>query len=144
MKSNLIRIFACAVLGLFAVCISAKPAAAQPFQGSFTLPDEVRWQNTVLPAGDYTFSIASTTFPATMVIRGKNQVAVVISVGLSEKPMEAPSHLRIERRGETRYVRELYLADSNLHLRYFVPKPENRELLAQGAATTEQILVAKR
>jgi hypothetical protein len=144
MRSNRIRIFACAVLGLFAACISARPAAAQAFQGSFTLPEEVRWQSAVLPAGDYTFTIASTTFPARIVIRGKNQAAVVMTVGLSEKPMEAPSHLKIERRGEARYVRELYLADINLHLRYFVPKPENRDLLAQDSATTEQILVTNR
>jgi hypothetical protein len=144
MKSNGIRIFACAVLGLFAVCISARPAAAQAFQGSFTLPEEVRWQSAVLPAGDYTFTMASTAFPTRIVIRGKNQAAIVMTVGLSGKPMEAPSHLKIERRGEARSVRELYLADINLHLRYFVPKPENSELLAQDFATTEQILVAKR
>ena len=144
MKSNRIRIFASAVLGLFAICASARPAAAQAFKGSFTLPEEVRWQSAVLPAGDYTFSMDSAAFPATIVIRGKKQAVVVRTVGLSGKPMEAPSHLRIERRGEARYVRELYLADINLHLRYFVPKPENRDLLAQDAATTDQILVAKR
>src|ERR1700740_3098994 len=54
MKSNRIRIFAYAVLGLFAICASARPAAAQAFKGSFTLPAEVRWQSAALPARDST------------------------------------------------------------------------------------------
>jgi hypothetical protein len=144
MKSNRIRIFTVAVLGLFAVCASAKPAAAQAFKGSFTLPTDVRWQNAVLPAGDYTFSMESAALPSTIVIRGKNRSAVVMTVGLSGKPMETPSRLSIERRGQTRFVRELYLAEIHLHLFYSVPKSEDSEFLAQGPATTEQILLAKR
>ena len=144
MKANRIRIFTIAVLGLLAVCASAKPAAAQAFKGRFKLPTEVRWQNAVLPAGDYTFTMNSAAYPSTIVIRGKDRSAVVITVGHSGKPMDMPSHLQIERRGQTRFVRELYLADLHLHLRYAVPKSENSELLAQGPATTERIFLAMR
>jgi hypothetical protein len=144
MKSNRIRIFTAAVLGLLAVCASAKPAAAQAFKGSFTLPVEVRWQNVVLPPGEYTFSMESAALPSTIVIRGNHQSAMVTTVGRSGKPMESPSHLIIERRGQTRFVREIYLADLQLHLCYAEPKAGKSDLLAQGPATTEQILVAKR
>jgi hypothetical protein len=144
MKSNRVRIFIAAVLGLFAVCASAKPAAAQAFKGSFTLPTEVRWQNAVLPAGDYTFTMNSAAYPSTIVIRGNNQSAMVMTVGLSDKIVETPSRLSIERRGQTRFVRELYLAEIHLHLSYSVPKSEESKLLALGPATTEQILLAKR
>jgi hypothetical protein len=144
MKSNRVHIFTAAVLSLLAVWASAKPAAAQAYKGSFTLPTEVRWQNAVLPPGEYTFSMESAALPSTIVIRGNNKSAVVMTVGHSGKPMETPSRLSIERRGQTRFVRELYLAEIHLHLFYAVPKSEDSELLAQGPAATEQILLAKR
>ena len=51
MKSLRNRMLFIAAFALAAVCASAIPVSAQnAFQGSFTLPHEVQWQNATLPA----------------------------------------------------------------------------------------------
>ncbi|MFZ0773729.1 MAG: hypothetical protein WCA49_06190 [Candidatus Sulfotelmatobacter sp.] len=56
MKS--IRKFAyAAVLTLSALNFAPSLASAQDEGGSFTLPHEVHWQNAVVPAGDYKFTL---------------------------------------------------------------------------------------
>jgi hypothetical protein len=144
MKS-LIRMFAAAAIAAIAIAASATPASAQnAFQGSFTLPSDVRWQGAMLPAGDYTFTMQSAGIPAKIIVRGPNHsVAFVLTAATSKRVTGQGSCLLIERRGGSGFVRELYLADSGLHLRYAVPKiPKNEQQLAQGPVTTEQVLVA--
>ena len=46
-----------AVLALSALAFTPSPAYAQEMHGSFTLSHEVRWQNYVVPAGDYRFEV---------------------------------------------------------------------------------------
>ena len=142
MKSFQNRILAIAGLGLFAMCASARPAAAQSVQGSFTLPNEVRWQSARLPAGDYTFAMSSTAMPNQMIVTGPNGPAFVVTVASSKSDAGQQSFLIIERRGVSHFVRELYLAEIGLHLRYSVPNVPKEEVLAQGPASTEQVLVA--
>jgi hypothetical protein len=56
MKS--IRKFAyAAVLTLSALNFAPRLASAQDEGGTFTLPQEVHWQNTSVPAGDYKFTL---------------------------------------------------------------------------------------
>ena len=45
------------VLALNALTFTPSPASAQEMHGSFTLKNEVRWQNYVVPAGDYRFEV---------------------------------------------------------------------------------------
>ena len=144
MKTNLIRVFAALAVGLIAVCASATPAAAQDAaQGCFTLPNDVRWQNASLAAGDYTFTLKSTAIPSQIIIRGQNSAAMVMTSVTSDRPAGDQSFLIVEHRGGSRFVRELYLAPIGVHLRYRVPEtPKNERELAQGPVTTEQVLVA--
>ncbi len=46
-----------AVLTLSALNFAPTPASAQDEGGSFTLPHEVHWQDAVVPAGDYRFTV---------------------------------------------------------------------------------------
>jgi hypothetical protein len=144
MKSNFSRILAIATVGLIAVCASANPASAQSaFKGSFTLPEDVRWANASLPAGDYTLVLKSNSLPAQIVLQGPNG-SVFIQTGATDQRNDGESsNMTIERRGNTRFVRDLYLADLGVHLRYSVPSlPKNERMLAQGPASTEQVLIA--
>jgi hypothetical protein len=144
MKSSFSRILAIVTMGLIAVCASARPAAAQnAFQGNFTLPNEVRWAGAMLPAGDYTFSLKSAGMPAQITLSGPNGRAFVLTSASDQRASGGPSSLTIEHHGGTRFVRELYLADLNLHLRYGAPSmPKNERQLAQGPVFTEQVLIA--
>jgi hypothetical protein len=111
MKEQLLRVLAIAAFGLFAACVSAVPASAQDvFSGSFTLPHEVRWNRTVLPPGNYTFVFSTVPWPSRMIVTGPKGYAFDLSSAISYRRTDHPSVLILERRGETSFVRELYLA----------------------------------
>lgn len=135
--------FAAIALGLTVLFVSPRPATAQnAAEGSFTLQNEVRWQNAVLPAGDYTFAMKSLAAPKLIQLRGPNGGAFVTIVGSSLRHEEGPSELVVETRGSSRYVRELYLAELGVRLRYAVPKIPQDQMIAQGPAKTEHILIS--
>jgi hypothetical protein len=143
MEKKLRRVLAVAAFGLFAACVSEVPASAQEsFSGSFTLPHEVRWNKTVLPPGGYTFVFSTTPLPNRMIVTGPNGFELDLSSAMAYRKTDQPSALILERRGGTSFVRELYLADLGLHLRYDVPKAKN-EKIAQGPSSTEQFLIAR-
>jgi hypothetical protein len=148
MKSRRNYLTALASLAFLALAGFSSPAKAQSatYEGRFTLPYEVAWQDAQLPAGDYTFTMNSKAFPARMVVRGPNGAIFVSAMSLSADRSSDNSELYIENRDGKRFVRELYLADYDLHFRYFVPKMKNlhREvLLAQGPSTTGHLAVLK-
>ena len=137
------RIFATAAFALAALCASAVPASAQAVcAGSFTLPQEVRWQGGTFPAGEYTFRMDSVAAPARIMLNGPDGRALVSALVADQDAGGGPSSLTIERRGGRAFVRELYLASTGLRLRYHVPKAPKEQLLAQGPVTTERVLVA--
>jgi len=142
MKNNLSRILTIVAIGLIAVCASPAPAAAQDaYKGRFTLPNDVRWSQNLLPAGDYTFSLKSAGLPAQIVIHGPNGFAMVLTSATSKKESDASSSITVERRGGLRVVSDLYLAELGLDLRYAAPKLPHNEI-AQGPRTTEQVFIA--
>jgi hypothetical protein len=69
MKS--VRNFAHAtLLSLTMLTIALSPASAEGvFRGTFTLPHEVRWQNAIVPAGDYEFSFGPSEISGILVLR---------------------------------------------------------------------------
>lgn len=143
MKTNRIRILTIAAIGLFVAGACLSPTAQGiPAQGKFTLSNEVRWQDIVLPAGDYSFSMESAATPAQILLRGPNGAHFIFSAGRSEDQKTQQSFLTIVRRGDSGYVRELYLAPLGVHFTYDVPKIPKEQLLAQGPATTEQVLIS--
>jgi hypothetical protein len=142
MKNNLSRILALAAIALIAVCAAPAPAAAQDaYKGRFTLTSDVRWSQALLPAGEYTFSLKSAAVPARILIHGPNGFAMVLTSATSTKNSDASSSITIERRGGMRVVRDLYLAQLGLDLRYAAPKLPHNEI-AQGPSSTEQVIVA--
>ena len=144
MKSLRNRVLAIAALGIATICANASPATAQvtAFKGSFTLPNEVRWQGATLPAGDYTFSLKSASGPDLIQLQGPKGGSFVVSLTASKDDVSDRSVMTIEHRAGMSIVRELYLAQIGLRLHYYVPKPAKDEQLAQGPVTTEQVLVA--
>src|ERR1035438_10733712 len=59
-----------AVLGVSIFTIQPTLAAAEDARGVFTLSHEVHWQNSVLGAGDYAFSLKEAGRPTFLMIRG--------------------------------------------------------------------------
>lgn len=136
------RVLVIAAAALAVVFASAVPAAAQSaFQGSFTLPYEVRWQNATLPAGDYTFDMKSLATPSRIIVKGANGSQFIAAIVADEKVSER-SMLVIEHRGNRAVVSELRLAEAGRTLRYATPKAPKNVEIAQGPVTREQILIA--
>jgi hypothetical protein len=145
MKSTFLRILTIATLGLIAVCASASVASAQnAFKGKFTLPEDVRWGNASLPAGDYTMSVKSIGLPVLVTLEGSNGGTFIMTGVTDKRDLGGSSNLTIERRNGDRFVSKLYLADFGMELKYQVPSQAKGEReLAQGPASTEQVLIAK-
>lgn len=143
MKINRSHFLAVAAFGLLAMGACANTATAQArYQGSFTLPQEVRWQGRVMPAGEYTFSLNSVS-PSTMLrLQGPNGPMFVPTSGISNATTDKKSSLTIERRGGARFVSELYLAELGVHFCYSIPKAPKGQLLAKGPSSTESVLIA--
>jgi hypothetical protein len=143
MKSNVSRIFALVAITLVALCASANSATAQAFKGTFTLPEETRWNNVALPAGDYSFVLQSSAMPARISLDGPNGGAFILTSASDRKDSGQSSVMTIEHRGGACFVTDIYLADLGLHLRYKAPKlPRSERELAKGPVSTEQVLIA--
>jgi hypothetical protein len=144
MKIHMNRLFTIAAIGFITVCASAMPAAAQNrVKGSFTLSHEIRWQNATLPAGDYTFSMQSAKRMSPMIVTGPNGSVFELASVISESKASGRSVLMLERCGGTFFVSEMDLAGVGLRFRYHVPEiPRDEQELAQGPASTEQVLIA--
>ena len=146
MKTNFTRIVAIATLGLIAICASASSASAQnAFQGKFTLPNDVRWANASLPAGDYTFSLSSTTMSGRVFLQGPNGGTFILTSVIDKRNEGDSSKLTIEHRGGISFVRSMYLANLGVELTYSAPKTPKQDVeLAKGPISTEQVLIAKK
>jgi hypothetical protein len=142
MKNNLSRILAIVAIALIAVCAAPAPAAAQnAYQGRFTLTHDVRWSQAVLPAGEYTFALKSVALPAQILVHGPNGFAIIMTSATDTKNKDTSSSITVERRGGMPVVRDLYLAELGIDLRWSAPKLPDNEI-AQGPRETERILVA--
>jgi hypothetical protein len=142
MKKNFTHITVVIAIALVALCASPNSVNAQDrFKGHFTLTSDVRWNGTELPAGEYSFTLASTAMPARILVHGPNGYMFVLTSASSTKDRGEASNLTIERRGDSRYISNLYLADLGIELRYHAPKFADNEI-AQGPVSTEHVLVA--
>jgi hypothetical protein len=143
MKTKFTHIIAIATFGLIAICASA--SAQNVFQGKFTLPNDVRWANATLPAGDYTFSLSSTTMSGRVFLQGPNGGAFILTSATDQRNEGDSSKLTIEHRGGISFIRSMYLADLGVELTYRAPGLPKKDVeLAQGPASIQQVLIAKK
>jgi hypothetical protein len=132
------------VLALIALAFVPRVRAQQSsvFDGQLRLSEPVNWQGKMLPAGEYTFSVSSTNFPARLILHGPKTSVVILASGRSGGFPEQKSALTIELRGKTRYVRELSLNNPPVAFRYQVPAlPKNES--AQQAPTMELVTITR-
>jgi hypothetical protein len=129
-----------AALALSALSFTPSLASAQEAAGTFTLSHTVHWQNAVVPAGKYRFSVASAG-PSQMVsLRslGKDGASFVLMVpdAESSKPTDQ-SQLFVVSRSSGSYVSMMQLPEFGMTLRFAVP-PETTQV-AHAVATTAAI-----
>jgi hypothetical protein len=119
-----IRKFAyAAVLSLSMFTIQPTLAAAEDARGSFTLSHEVHWQNVVLRAGDYSFSLKTSGPPTVLTLRGLNggtDAMLLVSDIESPKTPEASKLVLVSRDGQS-FVSTMELPEYEMTLRFAVP-----------------------
>ena len=142
MKSLRNRVLMLVAAGLLSIGLGASAAQAQAtYKGSFTLPDDIRWQNSKMPAGNYTFVVTSASRNQPITVTGPDGTVFQLPLFVENTKLTEKSVLKLEWRGEDIYVREMDLGQVGLSFAYRVPKATaNDKLLAK--AGTDQILIA--
>lgn len=100
----------------------ASVAGAQSivYQGKFTLPYEVRWSGSTLPAGDYLIEIKSKGSPIIALVRstsGKSTVTYVMNSSIDTDP-KGQNALLITARNGKNIVHSLAITDLGVVLVY--------------------------
>ena len=110
MKSLRNRILTVVAVGLLSIGFGASASQAQSiYKGSFTLDRSIRWQNSTMPAGDYTFTIASTTRSTPITVTGPDGTVFQLPIVVDNTKITEKSVLKVEWRGGDMYVREMDL-----------------------------------
>jgi hypothetical protein len=136
-----LKLAAVLVLFVFALVPQAPAQQSSAFDGRFKLSEPVNWQGKILPAGEYTFSISSISYPARLILHGPKGNTVILASGRSGGFPAQRSALVVELRGGARFVRELSLNKPPMAFRYWIPSHPKNEL-ARQASTTEFVAIA--
>jgi hypothetical protein len=125
MKS--LRNFAYAtVLSLTMLTIASSPASADgAMRGTFTLSHDVRWQNAVVPAGDYEFSFGPNELSGMLRLHrlsgGRASFLLMVPRFDEAKPSDA-AELVLEITPEGSYASAMQLPQVGMTLRFGIPQ----------------------
>lgn len=115
------RIFAAGVL-LSVSLLAASSSRAASAGGTFTLPFDVTWGNSVLPAGRYSFTIVSSLgLPRYLDVRGPKIGAFILAVGSEYEPAPAHDSITVVTAGSVRYVQKLTLKEIGTTFVFLAP-----------------------
>ena len=123
-----VRLFAVVLL---AICAFAAAANAQTIVAQFTLPYEVHWGKSVLPAGKYSISMASLSDVA--IVQSANaKISFFTPIPYRAFSDKGPTALFVMVRGNERSVRSLNLPLRRISLIYRPTTSGEREMLAKA------------
>ncbi len=145
---KMIRNFAwlrAAVLMAVALTLSASHAAAASLlQGRFKLPTEAHWGLTVLPAGEYSFTVESVgSFPmvAVRAIDGKC-AGMFLAQSISKAKDFGEPVLTLTREGGEMFVSSLAIGEMEVVLEYRIPKVAEAPTMGMSTQPSPPVVVA--
>jgi hypothetical protein len=125
------------VLG--SLTLMSSTALAQSGHGSFTLPHEVRWQNAVVPAGTYRFSLEPRGPSALLTLRnaggGHQGFMILVNAVGSAKFSEGNRLVMVSSAGKS-FVRALELPEFETTLHFTVSSLSAEKELALASDTS--------
>ncbi len=131
MSKSSLRVLTLTFVALTAGLASARTASAQSYlSGSFKLPYEVQWRNTVLPPGDYTITMTTYEEPALLRQATGAVVGVVQAVAVRKPWNNAPTGLFVALIGNRREVRSFNWKERGIAFVYAPLTPDERTSLA--------------
>jgi hypothetical protein len=134
-----IRKYVFATLLAFAT-LSFMPALASaegPASGRFKLAHEVRWQNAVVPAGDYRFTYVADGASGLLTLTKINDPGagfIFLVTDTTEVASSGVSRLTLKSTADGSYVSAMRLPDAGMELHFAAPTHANKQLAR--AATT--------
>jgi hypothetical protein len=131
------------VAALIAAGLSERSASAQSMTAAFTIPYEVSWGGTMLPAGDYTITFESAQRPLLVRSLSGEGRALVLPVTVNRAISDQPTALILARSGKGHDVRTLNLREANVALGYGVSRPERKVAVRIDESATLADLSAK-
>ncbi|MBZ5546700.1 MAG: hypothetical protein LAO22_01880 [Acidobacteriia bacterium] len=123
MKSIRRFVFA-AVFTLSSLSLAVRPASAEAAQGRFSLTHEVHWQDAVLPAGDYQFSMGEEGPSELLTIRklsGDRAGYILLVQDLTPSESTDLSRLVLVSRPAGSFVERMELPEFGVTLHFKVP-----------------------
>jgi hypothetical protein len=128
------------LLSLLSSTVVPMTAHADEVRGAFTLAAETHWGRAVLPAGYYTFSLATHGAMPTLLIRSANggTAAFIGATSESSTTEKTPNAITIKTIDGVQVITELHVNDAGLVLHYETPASE----LASATRTAEPKLTA--
>jgi len=126
-----------AALALSALNLAPSLASAQEAAGTFTLTHEVHWQNAIVPAGKYRFTIASSGPSETLTLRnisGRGTGLMILVVGTEDPQPSDLSQLVVVSRSSGNFVSTMRLPKFGVTLHFAVPAAPGE--VTQSAATS--------
>ena len=112
-----------AALALGALATSGN--AQSVYQGKFTLPFETHWGSATLPAGDYTFTMASASSPYTLYIHGQGGTAIIRASAADEKVVSGHAQLNLIDVADTQNVETFEAPELGRIFIYWTPKQKH-------------------
>jgi hypothetical protein len=136
---NSIRRFVyAAALMLSALNFAPTLASAQDAAGAFTLTHEVRWQNAIVPAGKYRFTVGASGPTDMLTLRkvdGSGAGFMLLVTDTENSQPWGESRLILVSRPSGSFVSTMQLPEFGLTLHFAVPS-ETREMAQSVASTT--------
>jgi len=105
MKKASLSFLKLGVAAAIALCLSVSVASAQSLKGTFTLPYDVQWGKSVLPAGPYTITFDRLQGPAIVRTSTGSGRAIVMALSVDKAMKDQPSALLITKIENQRVVR---------------------------------------
>jgi hypothetical protein len=132
------KLFVVAVALLSIGLLSSSVRANNVLVGKFTLPHPTQWKNTVLPAGDYTFKLATTqTDTHVLSVRGANEALDIMIFPEYACETCLSGELKVAMQGDNRVVTSLDLPGFHMDFKVHESPAE----LAKTPAPSEQVAV---
>jgi hypothetical protein len=128
------------LLSLLSSTVVPMTAHADEVRGAFTLTAETHWGKAVLPAGYYTFTVATQSSLPTLLIRSANgaKAAFIAAASETSTAEKTPNAITIKTIDGVQVITELHVNDAGLVLHYETPASET----ASATRTAEPKLTA--
>jgi len=134
------RLFVLLALALLVASLAPTSASAQDFKGTFTLPVETAWGQTVLPPGTYSVTLSSLAYPSFAKIDGEGAHFLVMPSGVDTGKASDSNKLVIARSSGRARIRSLSIGALGMAFQYPAPKREPL-VVAQGPELIERLTI---